>query len=70
MCGVGWNTSISTWKQSECTFLKTLEKFEAKILEQDIDSSHRVGNQGCTVVKFLRRKDCQQVQTLERAYGK
>ena len=28
-----------------------------EISENDIDSCHRVGEQGCTIVKFLKRKD-------------
>ena len=28
-----------------------------EISEKDIDSCHRVSDQGCTIVKFLKRKD-------------
>ena len=33
---------------------------------KDIDACHRVGKQGRVVVKFLRRKDCQQVLSVKK----
>ena len=49
MCGGG--------NKLESTFWKILEKFGVEISENDIDSCHHVGDQGCTIVKFLKRKD-------------
>ena len=33
---------------------------------KDIDACHRVGKQGRVIVKFLRRKDCQQVPSVKK----
>ena len=33
---------------------------------KDIDACHRVGKQECVTVKFLRRKDCQQVLSVKK----
>ena len=33
---------------------------------KDIDACHRVGKQGRVIMKFLRRKDCQQVLSVKK----
>ena len=42
-------------------FYKILEKVEVEIPEKNIDSWHRVGNQGSNIDKFHRRKKIQKV---------
>ena len=40
---------------------RILEKVGMEVPAKDIDACHRIGKQGRIIVKFLRRKDCQQV---------
>ena len=37
-----------------------------EVLAKDTGACHRVGKQGCVIVKFLRRKDCQQVLNVQK----
>ena len=37
-----------------------------EVPEKDINACHRAGKQGRVIVKFLRRKDCQQVLTVKK----
>ena len=52
----------------EKTFSKILGKvgMEVPALVKDIDACHRVGRQGRVIVKFLRRKDCQQILIVKK----
>ena len=50
----------------EKKFSKILEKVGMEVPAKDIDACHRVGKQGCVIVKFLRRKDCQQVFSVKK----
>ena len=54
----------------EKTFSKILEKVGMEVPAKGIDACHRVGKQGCIIVKFLRRKDCQQVLSVKKAIQK
>ena len=40
---------------------RILKKVGMEVPAKDIDACHRIGKQGRIIVKFLRRKDCQQV---------
>ena len=44
----------------ENTFSKILEKVGMEAPAKDIDARHRVDKPGRAIVKYLRRKDCQQ----------
>ena len=50
----------------EKTFSKILEKGGIKVPAEDTDACHWVGKQGYVIVKFLRRKDCQQVLSMKK----
>ena len=58
----------------EKTFSKILEKGGMEVPAKDIDACHRVGKKGgvivkflrSVIVKFLRRKDCQQVLSVKK----
>ena len=50
----------------EKTFSKVLEKVGIDVPANDIDACHRIGEQGRVIVKFLRRKDCQQVLSVKK----
>ena len=45
---------------------KILEKGGIKVPAEDTDACHWVGKQGCVIVKFLGRKDCQQVLSMKK----
>ena len=49
----------------EKAFSKILEKVVMEVPAKDIDARDWVGKQGCIIVKFLRRKDCQQVLSVK-----
>lgn len=48
------------------TFYKILEKVEVEIPEKNIDSWHRVGNQGSNIVKFHRREKFRKVLNVKK----
>ena len=50
----------------EKTFSKNLKKVGLEVPAKDIDACHRVGKQGRVIVKFLRKKDCQQVLSVKK----
>ena len=50
----------------EKTFSKILEKVGIGVPAKSIGACHRVGKQGRVIVKFLRRKDCQQVLSVKK----
>ena len=50
----------------EKTFSKILEKVGMKVPAKDSDACHRVGKHGRSIVKFLKRKDCQQVLSVKK----
>ena len=54
---VGIPTSVPDI-ELEKTFCKIADKVGVKIIDKDIESCHRVGSQGRTIVKFSHRKDC------------
>ena len=50
----------------EKTFSKILEKVGMEVPAKDSDTCHRVGKHGRAIVKFLKRKDCQQVLSVKK----
>ena len=50
----------------EETFCKIVDKVGVKIDDRDIESYHRVGNQGRTIIKFSHRKDYQQLMKVKK----
>ena len=50
----------------EKTFSNILEKVRMEVPAKDIDACHRVGKQGRVIVKFLRKKDCQQILSVKK----
>ena len=48
------------------TFYKILEKVEVEKKEKNIDSWHRVGNQGSNIVKFHRREKFRKVLNVKK----
>ena len=54
----------------EKTFSKILEKVGMEVPAKDIDACHQVGKQGRIIVKFLRRKDFQQVFSVKKGIQK
>ena len=48
------------------TFYKILEEVEVEIPERNIDSWHRVSNQGSNIVKFHRRKKFRKVLNVKK----
>ena len=62
---VGILTSVPD-NELEETFCKIVDKVGVKIDDRDIESYHRVGNQGRTIDKFSHRKDYQQLMKVKK----
>ena len=52
----------------EKSFSKILENVGMEVPVKDIDACHRVGKEGRVIVKFLRRKNCQQVLSVKKDF--
>ena len=52
-----------TWNRK---YSKSFDKFGCEILSRDIEASHCLTNNDRVIVKFLRRKDCDQVLSVKR----
>ena len=52
-----------TWNRK---YSKSFNKFGCEILSRDIEASHRLTNNDRIILKFLRRKDCDQVLSVKR----
>ena len=69
MCGDCGYTHFSQNNELEKTFCKIADKVGVKINDRDIESCHRVDNDGRTIVKFSHRKDCQQLmKVIKRSF--
>ena len=66
---LGIPTSVPA-NELEETFCKIVDKIEFKINYRDIESCHRVGSQGCTIVKFSHKKDCQHLMKVKKDLSK
>ena len=64
---VGIPTSVPD-NELEKTFCKIVDNVGIKISDRDIESCHRVGSQGRTIVKFSHRKDCQQLLEVKKIF--
>ena len=50
----------------ESKVLEVFSKVGCEILSRDIEACHRLANNDRVIVKFLRRKDCDQVMSVKR----
>ena len=66
---VGIPTSVPDI-ELEKTFCKIADKVGVKINDKDIESCHRVGSQGRTIVKFSHRKDCWELMKVKKDLSK
>ena len=51
-------------------FAEEVRKVGVKVNDKSIESCHRVGSQGRTIVKFSHRKDCQQLMKFKKDLSK
>ena len=66
---LGIPTSVPA-NELEEAFCKIVDKIEFKINDRDIESCHRVGSQGRTIVKFSHKKDCQKLMKVKKDLSK
>ena len=66
---VGIPTSVPDIELGK-TFCKISDKVGVKINDKDIESCHRVGSQGRTIVKFSHRKDCWELMKVKKDLSK
>ena len=52
--------------ESESKKLKVFSKVGCEVFTRDIEACHRLMNNDKVIVKFLRRKDCDQVMSVKR----
>ena len=57
-------------KNLESEVLEVFSKVGCEVLSRDIEACHRLTNNDIVIVKFLRRKECDQVLSIKRGLRK